>query len=217
MQEKVYRPGLPPVPARMRQLPIERGYPVPWFVALVDGQYDFRIQDQRKRFMALGQKRCWVCGGFLLDRNVAFVIGPMCAINRISSEPPSHQECAEFSVKACPFLNLQEAERRGSHIPTAAQAAPGCMIPRNPGVSLIWTTKAFSVMRMKDGDYLIRVGGAVALSWWREGRTATRAEILESIESGYPLLQDIAKQGGAKELAELERAREQALELLPAA
>jgi hypothetical protein len=200
----------------MRRLPVERGYPVPWFVAFVDGHYDFRIQDQRKRFLALNEKRCWLCGD-ILGQYFAFVIGPMCAINRISSEPPSHLECAEFAVKACPFLNLHEAERRVSRIPSAAEVPPGCMITRNPGVILIWATKSFSPFAAGGGDYLVEVGEPISLSWWREGRTATRVEILDSIDSGYPLLCDAAKGAGPKAMAQLERAKENALALLPAA
>jgi len=212
---KTYRPELPLLPRRMRRLPVERGYPVPWFVAFVDGHFDFRVQDQEKRWRALREKRCWLCGDFL-GAYLAFVIGPMCAINRTSSEPPSHRECAEFAVLACPFLNLQEAERRISRIPGAAQLPPGVMIERNPGVVLIWITKTMRPFRVEP-DYLITIGDPDSLSFWREGRPATRDEIMESIESGYPLLWQAAEKGGPRVIADLERRKAAALGLLPAA
>src|SRR5437764_29347 len=104
MTTSVLHPNLPALPSRLKLLPVdERGFPVPWFVAWIDGKPDFRVVDQRKMAIAVSEKRCWVCGDFL-GRYMAFVIGPMCAVNRVSSEPPSHRECAEFSVRACPFL-----------------------------------------------------------------------------------------------------------------
>src|SRR5262245_2742625 len=99
----ILRPELPPVPERMRKLPLHRGYPVPWFVEWIEGVPDFRIMDGRKLVRAVKEKRCWVCGE-LMGSYLAFTIGPMCAVNRISAEPPSHRECASFSARGCPFL-----------------------------------------------------------------------------------------------------------------
>ena len=213
---KLYRENLPPIPARMRRLPVERGYPVPWFVAQVESGFDFRIQDRKKRLLALREKLCWLCGG-KLGNYLAFVVGPMCAINRVSSEPPSHRECAEFAVKACPFLNLQEAERRTSNLPDAElESPPGFGLKRNPGVVLVWITHNFKPFALQ-GDYLITMGDPVSVFFWREGRAATRAEILESIEGGYPSLQELAEMQGPAAVAALERSRARAMTLLPAA
>src|SRR5262245_39698608 len=91
-----YREGLPARPPRIKRLPLDaRGYPVPWFVAYVDGVPDFRIVDTPKIGVAWNKQRCWICGG-QLGRYLAFAIGPMCAVNRVSSEPPSHLECAMY-------------------------------------------------------------------------------------------------------------------------
>jgi hypothetical protein len=58
------------MPARMRDLPLdERGYPVPWFVAWVDGKPEFRAMDRHKFVTAIREKRCWVCAGFAITRN----------------------------------------------------------------------------------------------------------------------------------------------------
>jgi len=209
------RPGLPPLPARMRRLPIERGYPVPWFVDMVDGHYDFRIQDGRKRARALIEHRCWLCGDFI-GVYLAFVIGPMCAVNQISSEPPSHRECAEYAVRACPFLTLQEPERRTNRLPDEVVDAPGCPINRNPGVALVWITKQMYPFPC-DGDYLVKMGEPDSISFWHKGRPATRAEILESIETGLPILREAAAKDGPIALAKLAEGTARALALLPAA
>lgn len=209
-----YRDGLPPVPWRLRHRPIERGYPVPWFVAQVDGRYDFRIVDARKFQPAVEQRLCWLCG-LPLQSRLAFVIGPMCVINRTISEPPSHQSCAEFAIVACPFLTQQEVRRRETDLPPDARPPAGFGIMRQPGAACLWITKSYRLMHESDGRVLFRIGDPISVSWWREGRPATRTEVLQSIESGYPILLEAAQQDGAEAVRDLEAARERAMGLLP--
>lgn len=210
-----YRPGLPPVPARLRHLPVVRGYPVPWFVCrLDDGSYDFRVADARKMAQALREQRCWVCGQ-PLGALLAFPIGPMCAINRTNGEPPAHRECAEWSIQACPFLNHREVRRRDAGLPEEALPPAGYGIMRQPGVACLWITKRFRPFRTPDGGVLFKIGDPVEVHWYREGRPATRAEILASIESGYPILLEAAQQDGPDAVRDLEAARERMLVLLP--
>src|SRR5712691_10615834 len=81
-------------PGRITRLPRNKvGYPVPWFAARIDGQPDFRVIRPGGIQIALRQKLCWTCGiPFLRQEDRAFVIGPMCAVNRVSAEPPSHED-----------------------------------------------------------------------------------------------------------------------------
>lgn len=209
-----YRDGLPHVPWRLRHRPIERGYPVPWFVCQVDGRYDFRIVDARKFQPAVERRLCWLCG-LPLQSRLAFTIGPMCVINRTISEPPSHQSCAEFALIACPFLTQQEVRRRETDLPPDARPPAGFGIMRQPGAACLWITKSYRLMRENDGRVLFRIGDPIAVSWWREGRAATRAEVLQSIESGYPILLEAAQQDGDAAVRDLEAARERAMGLLP--
>jgi len=222
METKVYRNDLPEIPTRLKRRPVERGYPVPWFVAFVDGHYDFRVIGAGKIVEAVREKRCWICGD-LLGVNLCFPIGPMCAINRVSSEPPSHFECAEWSARVCPFLINKEPERRVSHLLKGVVEPAGCPISRQPGVILLWVTKAFSIVRGSAGPgrgndgVLFRVGDPIKTIWMREGREATREECLKSIESGYPILMDAAKQDGHLAIEQLERMKSEAFVFLPAA
>jgi hypothetical protein len=55
-----YRADLPPIPARMLTLPVERAMPVPWFVGLVDDHYDFRCIGEGKLVQAVKERCCWV-------------------------------------------------------------------------------------------------------------------------------------------------------------
>jgi hypothetical protein len=204
------------MPPRIRALPLDpRGYPVPWFVCWIDGKPDFRVIDSAKFRAALRFRRCWICGE-PLGSHFAFVIGPMCAINRISSEPPSHVDCAIFAAKACPFLTLPKAKRRTANLPSEGRAPPGNHLERNPGVALIWKTRNFSPFRAPDGGILIRIGDPNETIWFAEGRAAMRDECLASIDGGYPFLEEEAASEGPDALRTLAEMRDRALALLPA-
>lgn len=209
-----YRNDLPEIPQRLRSLPIQNGYPVPWFVAEVDGHYDFRIIDYRKFQPAVKKHLCWICGQ-KLGAYLAFPIGPMCAINRTISEPPSHRECAEWSIKVCPFLVQRQEERRGSHLPEGTKEPAGHGIKRQPGAICLWITKRYQQFSDGKGGRLFELGDPVEVLWFKEGRAATREEVMQSIDSGYPLLMEMAQQDGAVGVRELERRRLEALKLLP--
>jgi len=198
------RPDLEALPARMADLPVdERGYPVPWFVDWVDGKPEFRAMDFRKFVRCIREKLCWVCGN-RLGVNVTFLAGPMCGINRTSSEPPSHRDCAGYSARNCPFLNNPRMVRREDGLtPEVLNSMAGQGIRRNPGVVMLWHTRQFEVFDDGKGGKLIQMGEPEAVEWLACGRPATRAEVVESIESGLPNLEAIAKleKGGLEALA----------------
>ena len=183
------------MPRTMRDLPIDsRGYPVPWFVAWVDGKPEFRAADAVKFRRAIRDKLCWVCGG-RMGVHVAFVAGPMCGINRTSGEPPNHLDCARWSALNCPFLSNPRMVRREDELVNNAKLredAAGMALARNPGVALIWITRQFEVFRAYNG-FLIQMGEPESVEWYASGRPATRAEVQASIESGLPNLEAIAK------------------------
>lgn len=208
------REGLPQLPPRMRSLPVDaRGYPVPWFVAWIEGQPDFRVADGKKLVRALRGSCCWVCGE-AVGKFKTFVIGPMCAVNRTTSEPPCHKDCAVFSATACPFLRLPLAQRRDANIPGGVADPPGIMLTRNPGVTLLWTTLSYKRMRVGEG-VLFRLGDAIDMQWYAQARCATRAECLESIDSGMPTLREYADKDGADASAQLQKQYNEMLRLLP--
>jgi hypothetical protein len=186
------------MPERIAALPVDpvRKLPVPWFVAWVDGKPEFRAMDGRKLSCAIREKRCWVCGD-KLGRIFTFVVGPMCGINRTSAEPPSHTECARYSATHCPFLKRPHMDRREGGLDDIGATSPaGHMIARNPGVTLLWTTRSYLTFDDSKGGMLFRIGPPVSLEWFREGRAATRAEVAESVRSGLPILADVARQQG---------------------
>lgn len=180
---------LPTPPPRIAKLPTNHaGYFVPWFVAWIDGVPDFRVVGTGKLDEAIDYKLCWLCGQ-PRGANAAFVIGPMCAVNRISPEPPSHRDCAIYAATACPFLTTPGMRRRENNLPDAATEPDGDMIRRNPGVALVWVTRTWRTLHHYR---LFDVGDPIETRWYAEGRDATRSEIMASIESGFPILRDAA-------------------------
>jgi hypothetical protein len=199
----------------MAALPRDRhGRVVPWFVAFIDGQPDHRIIRPGGVHAAVLLSTCWLCGQ-QMSAYKAFVIGPMCAINRVSAEPPSHRDCAEYSARACPFLTRPNMRRRDSGMPESTVNPAGVMIARNPGVTPVWTTKRHDVEQYRDG-FLFRIGDPKHVEWLAEGRLATRWEIDQSIDSGLPILQAEAEAEGPRAVAALERMVARARTLLPA-
>lgn len=201
------RPELTPLPAYIQTLPVYRGYPVPWFVAYPDGpdgEPEFRVADREKWIRAVQQKLCWVCGQ-KLGSHLAFVLGPMCGITRTTSEPATHRQCAEWSIVNCPFLTRPQMRRRDENLPAGAEDAPGCPLHRNPGVTLLWMTRTFSLFRAQDRKYLIHVGDPLEVVCYAEGRKATRREVDESVAGGLPSLITLAKEDGREAEEELVR------------
>jgi len=163
----------------MNHLPIdERGYPIPEFVSNLDGTRDFRVVSLEHLAHCIRHNTCWICGQ-LLDVLKVFVIGPLAAIQAVSNEPPSHAECAEFAVQACPFLLLPKAQHRANDNPNI-QKMPGSM-KRNPGTCCLYTVARYSHQEKPDGRIIFRIGTAVRVDWYTEGRPAQRDEVLAAI------------------------------------
>jgi hypothetical protein len=209
------RPELETLPERMRALIVDdRGYPIPWFVDWIDGKPEFRAMDVRKWARAIKEKYCWTCGS-RMGRFMTFVAGPMCGINRTSSEPPNHLECAEWSAKNCPFLNNPEAVRRvDENMNLGSGTIGGISIPRNPGVTMLWTCKDYTVWPDQFGGHLLQMGEPDHVEWYRCGRPATREEVLESVNSGLPNLIAMA-QSQAEGLKYLDEGRARFEKYLP--
>lgn len=196
------RPGLPPLPPSMAHLPIDRrGYPVPFFVAMIDGEPDHRVVERGAVAQCVNRNLCWLCGR-RLSMFKTFVLGPMCGVNRVSGEPPSHLECARYAAQACPFMTRPQAKRREANLPEVRTEPAGMHLTRNPGVTLLWTTHSFKPFKCGKG-MLFDMGPAVAMEWYAEGRTATRDEVRASIMSGLPKLLEVAEHDGDEGIREV--------------
>jgi hypothetical protein len=205
------------MPARIAILPRSpKGFPIPFFAEEVNGQRDFRVVSAIKMAHAVKANLCWVCGQ-QMGVHKAFVIGPMCAINRTISDPPSHTDCAIFSAKNCPFMSRPLASRRASDLPEGATAAAGFGLSRNPGAVGVWVTRSFRTFRPHAGNdgVLFRIGDPEQVFWFANGRAATRDEVLHSIETGLPHLAELAERDGPKGKAYLAASVARLQPLLP--
>lgn len=178
-------------PANIRALRRDaRGYPVPWFVKWYDDKPDFRVIGENKFNRAIAGQRCWICGD-RLGRYLSFVVGPMCVVNRISSEPPSHRACAVYAATHCPFLVTPRMHRREKHLPEHKEM-PGFAILDNPGACAVWTTLAFTPFATTNGR-LIEMGEPTDVAWFAEGKPASRAQIIDAMDQGIPKLRALCR------------------------
>lgn len=100
------------VPRELAHLKLdERGYPIPYFVPIVKGKPEFKYQDTDKRAACLKRNLCPICGKVLQDECYN-ITGPVGLKNRVSSDAMMHLVCAEFTLRVCPHLHFQKAERK---------------------------------------------------------------------------------------------------------
>lgn len=215
------QPLLDRMPDRLRALPLTaEGWPALWFAAVdpATGLVDLRVARGEAPAQAWRYLKCWLCGQ-TMGANRTFVIGPMCAVNRTSSEPPCHHDCATFAAIACPFLTRPKMVRNGKNLPAETRHAPGSAILRNPGATALWTTRKPALIHVHNGT-LFNIGDPEHVEWFAEGREATRAEVEASIVSGLPLLeQEIEREKPHRREAaakQLRKMTETARQYLPA-
>lgn len=189
------RSGLPPLTERIKKLPIDkRGYPIPRFVQWVkfedgkpfpckegEGEPDFRITSVDWLWRCVIQHVCWICGE-KLGVFRAYNIGPLDAIQRVSVEPPSHLECAEYAVKSCPFMLNPNLDMRNDEVSQSENVVLNPeMILKNPGVFAIWIVKQLHEVSRHGPRLIFKLPPPVDMSWWKEGRRATSEEVMDAI------------------------------------
>lgn len=144
-----------PIPAQMRDQPVQGGLAIPWnALKLPDGGWDLAGAHSRKTNLATLDGRCQGCG-FKIARPFHFFAGH----TELVQEPlqlqdaPLHRECADYAAAACPMLNGRLTHYRSKTMRAhriGQCATPGC----NCGG---WTT---------DDNFGERLG-APAPQWWR--------------------------------------------------
>jgi len=221
------------MPDRIKRLPISSaGFPVPYFVTWFkdgkpcddgDGEPDFRIINPAKLGEAVKKNRCWVCGQTKSAVFHAFVIGPMCCVTKTISEPSSHRDCAIWSARICPFLSKPKMVRNESgmyddsgKLRDGINEPAGNGLKRNPGAVCVWITKSFRIFRPDPASpgILFSLGRPEEVLWFAEGKRATRKQVMDSIESGYPILQEMAREEGPEAVKALATQREVAMALV---
>lgn len=91
------------IPKRMRQRPRQAGLPIPYVNMTGPQGADFRTLDGAARLECAARNLCGLCGQPLKGTVVLIGSEEDLAIRRWF-DPPMHEECALYAVKACPFL-----------------------------------------------------------------------------------------------------------------
>lgn len=187
------------LPPRIRALPRDhRGYPIPFFVETVDGKPDFRVMSPERYKAAVTRGLCWTCGQ-KLGRNLAFVGGPLVALQGVSEEPPSHLECAEVGARICPFLTKPQSKRRLAGLPEALSVPSKAQIEDNPGVTVIVVCR----QTRRDG-MLFEFLGPTGLHWFHQGRAASREEVLAAGQASIEQFRQLTGEAGVHHAIRLE-------------
>lgn len=176
-----------PIPDCMAGRPVDRrGFPVPWFVTVKDenGDWDFAQVEKTRWDAAFEYNRCWVSGE-PLGAYKSFVSGPLGVVNLIAGDPPVKKELALWSVKVCPFLSRPLARRSEKDLgDITVSAHQGFAVNRNPGVTAIYTTKSHA----RVNSAVVRMGPLEDITWWCQGRPATRTEVQASLDEGLRII-----------------------------
>jgi hypothetical protein len=206
----------PDAPENIRRLPVDhRGFPVPYFVAWVNGKPDHRVFDPSKVEPAVRGDLCWICGE-PLGEDKAFVIGPTSAFNRMTTEPASHWACGCFAASACPFLTQPRMRRNPKGLENVVLVEPGGTMQHSLDVSVVWATTSFTQTLHRDGRTLrFELGQPTRVSWFTEGRPASREEALASIEATAHRYRGLVEAGGQAAAKKLAEYRARVLALLP--
>jgi hypothetical protein len=105
-----------PIPKMLRVRPVDRrGYPIP-FIVVIDGEGrpQFTINNQKAVHECITRRLCGLCGRRLTRNEVWFIGGPRCFTdpNGAFVDPPSHEECARYAIRVCPYLAAPSYGRR---------------------------------------------------------------------------------------------------------
>jgi hypothetical protein len=186
-------PRFPDAPSRLAHLPRDRrGFPVPWFVSWGAGEPRFPVVDAAKLSLAWNEERCWVCGD-RLGAHRGWVVGPMSVIEGATPEPPSHYECAAFSVSACPHLSTADARFSGRYADDADCVAQPNISKATSAVTAIWITKGRGATPFRAGaGTLFGLAEPTRLEWYAAGRPASDGEVRVAIEQAVPTLRTAA-------------------------
>ena len=182
-----------PLPRTMRGRPRWGGFHVPYFVAWyrdkrhVDEREpgavpSFPTIDKDREALCRRRSYCWICGK-KLGAFKAFVVGPLAALQRISSEPPSHRECAVYAVQVCPFM-VGGHDMREDPIHEGQDVIEE-MSPKNEQLNVIWICRDYTLTPLDPsrGMFIYQMGDPVGVLVYHRGQPATLAQTMERVRS----------------------------------
>lgn len=140
------------VPEFLEHLPIQSGYPVPYFSFRErSGKYLIHILDTKKQMECLKKGICAVCGKPIKEKPGFLITGPQGLNNRVCTDTFMHEQCARYSLEICPHMHFWKTERR--EIDERA-VVPSYFDPKKPTELILVKAADFQVMRV-EGKILI--------------------------------------------------------------
>jgi hypothetical protein len=114
------------IPESLSHLKVDhRGYPIPFFVPIVNGEPNFKFADQKKQILCIDKGLCHICGIKLIKGVYYFISGPLGLKNKVVTDPAMHKHCAEFALAVCPHMFFEKAERKAEVPEGPSVHAPG--------------------------------------------------------------------------------------------
>jgi hypothetical protein len=156
-----------------------RGFPVP-FIALRDksGRPQFTVNDVRKTEEARKKRLCSICGKRLGD-SVWFIGGSRCFTLDEGAfvDGPTHEECANFAIRVCPFLAAPSYGRRiddkllkpGDEPDGMLLAKIPHMLPDRPERFGLGETHEYESFLTDRQGWVYRAFTWDYVSWWQAG------------------------------------------------
>lgn len=192
-----YRKGLPERPANIAKLPVDkRGYPVPYFVAHIDGVPDFRVVDHAKVVNATIEHECFICGS-TLDQTFHFAMGPRSGLFMKTNHGPSHKECIEYSLETCPFILYPNTQRRRAALPDIPLSYDAATQPARPPIYVVAHIASQDVDILRGKESIVCAWDTIDYQFWRDDRwiTAQMAEqyIVDEFKRYQEELRHLAK------------------------
>lgn len=163
-----------------------QGLPLPWFIL---EEYDnFKKIKTGAVDIAHQTNVCWLCGSPLLGLK-AFVCEPIQAITRVTAEPTSHADCAEFVAKM-PYTTQYNS------------------------ITLVWLVRTYRHVYGPKGS-TFELPNPVETLWFKKGQVATRGEVLEALHKDLPFLELTARLAGPEAEDTLRANTNRAMQYLP--
>lgn len=101
-----------PIQRAISRLKTFAGMPVPAFIKWVDGKPNFRQIDEQQYMRHYQYRLCAICGT-KLGLSCYWLGGEACMASHEFINGAMHRECAELSIRWCPFLNKTKPTYRG--------------------------------------------------------------------------------------------------------
>ncbi len=156
-----------PIPDLMKDLPMWKGLPIPYFTLIVDGVPDFTAVEFMRVNQCMMNETCGICGKPITDGKFCFIGGELSVKNRVYIDPASHVACAYYAAKACPYLagTKRQYAKEGRaekaediHILMSMKDQP------RPKRMAIYIAKSYE-MFFENGGYLCKAGLAWKIDW----------------------------------------------------